>query len=159
MELSFHPEASVFFHEETKLSPSKNQIDSSENISNTDCDEPQTDLDSSYLIESEDTDSSEEDEEVTSTFYSLSSPATEPKFLVFWSCLQSLFRFCLTCFKRTTITKTATRGSLLIVTMKCSGQHEHKWFSRPIINVKVLVTYLLLYQFCIPEIRILELWR
>ena len=49
-ELSFHPEASVFFHEETKLSPSKNQIESSENNSNTDCDVPQTDLDSSYLI-------------------------------------------------------------------------------------------------------------
>ena len=49
-ELSFHPEASVFLHEETKLSPSKNQIDSSENISNTDCDEPKTDHDSSYLI-------------------------------------------------------------------------------------------------------------
>ena len=135
-ELSFHPEASVFFHEETKLSPSKNQIDSSENNSNTDCDEPKTDLDSSYLIESEDTDSSEEDEEVTTTFYSSSSLATEPKFLVFWSCLQSLFRFCLTCFKCTTITKTATRGSLLIVTMKCSDQHEHKWFSQPIINGK-----------------------
>ena len=58
----------------------------------------------------------------------------EPKFIVFWSCLMSLFRFCFTCHKTTTITSVTIRGTLATIKMKCPGEHVHTWRSQPMIN-------------------------
>ena len=56
---------------------------------------------------------------------------TEPKFIVFWSCLASLFSICRTCCSSTVIEYVATRGCLLSVEIKCKLGHVYKWFSQP----------------------------
>ena len=43
------------------------------------------------------------DSDMTATYYNNASPLTEPKSIVFWSCLMLLFRFCFTCFRKTTV--------------------------------------------------------
>ena len=58
----------------------------------------------------------------------------EPKYLVFWSSLLLLFRYCFTCREKTKITSARTRGTLLVVTMKCHNKHIHTWRSQPIVN-------------------------
>ena len=62
------------------------------------------------------------------------TPASEPKFLVFWSCLASLFQFCFACFHQVTITRVIKRATLLVVHTKCPNKHIHKWQSQPTIN-------------------------
>ena len=49
----------------------------------------------------------------------------EPKCLVFYSGLLLLFRYCFTCKEKTKITSVRTRGTLLVVTMKCHNKHTH----------------------------------
>ena len=61
-------------------------------------------------------------------------PLTEPKILMFWSCLVTLFQFCFTCFKKNTFTKVITCGTLLIVNIRCFNNHKHKWSSQSIIK-------------------------
>ena len=58
----------------------------------------------------------------------------EPKYLVFWSSLLLLFRYCFTCKEKTKITSVRTRGTLLVVTMKCHNKHIHTWQSQPMVN-------------------------
>ena len=58
----------------------------------------------------------------------------EPKYLVFWSSLLLLFRYCFTCKEKTKITSVRTRGTLLVVTMKCHNKHIHTWRSQPMVN-------------------------
>ena len=136
-DLSFSPNANISFYTESQLSDKVEILP--ESSSDTDCIDSQYDRDTSYLIESDDSDSDsdtsqEEDKDNILMFSSSSSPGTEPKFLVFWSCLLSLFQSCSICFKRNNVIKTATRGSMLTVTTKCENNHEHKWFSQPLLN-------------------------
>ena len=58
----------------------------------------------------------------------------EPKYLLFWSSLWLLFRYCFTCKKKTKISSVRTRGTLLVVTMKCHNKHIHIWRSQPMVN-------------------------
>ena len=52
----------------------------------------------------------------------------EPKYLVFWSSLLLLFRYCFTCKQKTKITPVRTRGgTLLVLTMKGHNEHIHTW--------------------------------
>ena len=58
----------------------------------------------------------------------------EPKYLVFWSSLLLLFCYCFTCKEKTNILSARTRGTLLVVTMKCHNKHIHTWRSQPMVN-------------------------
>ena len=49
----------------------------------------------------------------------------EPKYLAFWSSLLLLFCYCFTCKEKTKISSARTRGTLLVVTMKCHNKHIH----------------------------------
>jgi len=62
------------------------------------------------------------------------SPSMEPKYLVFWSCLVTLFRFCFTCFAPLKIKNVRIRGSLLTVFTTCANNHKYTWRSQPIAN-------------------------
>ena len=96
----------------------------------------QTENDPVYLPESQDSNTSEEESISTmeTTPAIETTPVSEPKFLVFWTCLTSLFQFCSTCFREATITRVIKRGTLLIVHTTCPKKHLHKWHSQPIIN-------------------------
>ena len=94
-DLSFSPNANISFYTESQLRDKVEILP--ESSSDTDCSDSQYDRDTSYLIESDDSDSDtsqEDDKDNIFMFSSSSSPVTEPKFLVFWSCLLSLFQFC-----------------------------------------------------------------
>ena len=54
-----------------------------------------------------------------------------------------LFRYCFTCKEKTKITSVRTRGTPLVVTMKCHNKHRHTWRSQPIINNTVAGNILL----------------
>ena len=59
----------------------------------------------------------------------------EPKYLVFWSSLLLLFRYCFTCKEKTKILSVRrSRGTLLVVTMKCHNKHIYTWRSQPMVN-------------------------
>ena len=47
----------------------------------------------------------------------------EPKFIVFWSCLLSVFSSCLTCLSKNFIEKVSVRGTLLYVKTICKNKH------------------------------------
>ena len=49
----------------------------------------------------------------------------EQKHLVFWSSLLLLFRYCFACKEKTKITSVRTRGSILVVIMKCHNKYIH----------------------------------
>ena len=51
-----------------------------------------------------------------------------------WSSVLLLFRYCFTCNEKTKITSVRTRGTLLVVTMKCHNKHIHTWRSQPMVN-------------------------
>ena len=70
--------------------------------------------------------SQQSDESLENTFLK------EPKYLVFWSNL--LLCYCFTCKEKTQITSVRTRGTLLVVTMKCHDKHIHTWRSKPMVN-------------------------
>lgn len=55
----------------------------------------------------------------------------ENKYIVFWSCLFPLLKFCQISGKPAFITRLFERGSLLIVSMLCENNHESKWYSQP----------------------------
>ena len=57
----------------------------------------------------------------------------EPKYLVFWSSLLLLFR-CFACKEKTKITSVRTRGTFLVVAVKCHNKHIHTWRSQPMVN-------------------------
>ena len=74
--------------------------------------------------------SQQSDESLENTFLK------EPKYLVFWSSLLLLFRHCFNCKEKTKITSVRTRGTVLVVTVKCHNKHIHTWRSQPMINNK-----------------------
>ena len=130
-DLTFHPNAKVQF-----VSPEDSAIASDE-FSNTESDATvDNESDQSYNPEetsesdySSDT-SKQSDESLENTFLK------EPKYLVFWSSLLLLFRYCFTCKEKTKITSVRTRRTLLVVTMKCHNKHIHTWRSQPMVYKK-----------------------
>ena len=61
----------------------------------------------------------------------IKSHTEETKYLVFWSCLLLLFRYCLKCPAYATIKRSVLKGSMLIVTLLCAEKHETVWYSQP----------------------------
>ena len=128
-DLTFHPNTKIQF-----VSPEDSAIASDE-FSDTESDATvDNESDQSYNPEetsesdySSDT-SQQSDESLENTFLK------EPKYLVFWSSLLLLFRYCFTCKGKTKITSVRTRGTLLVVTMKCHNKHIHTWRSQPMVN-------------------------
>ena len=94
----------------------------------------ESELDSSFVIDEatqlSDTDTDEDDDEDVS-INEHDSPILESKFIVFWSCLTSLFKICSTCNQGASIEKAVTRGTLLILTIVCINNHTNKWYSQP----------------------------
>ena len=64
----------------------------------------------------------------------LESCISEAKYLVFWSSLKELFRFCMKC--RSTITEIsfACTGSMLTVRTSCMNEHDSSWNSQPLLS-------------------------
>ena len=61
----------------------------------------------------------------------IKSHTEETKYLVFWSYLLPLFRYCLKCPAYATIKRSVLKGSMLIVTLLCAENHETVWYSQP----------------------------
>ena len=55
----------------------------------------------------------------------------ELEFIVFWSCLLSLFGFCFTCLSKNFIEKVSVRGTLLYVKTIWKNNHVFEWKSQP----------------------------
>ena len=55
-------------------------------------------------------------------------------FIVYWSCLLSLLRFCFTCYQPTKVKKIVVKGTLLIVNLICPANHSHQWLSQPMVR-------------------------
>ena len=118
-DFTFHPNTKIQF-----VSPEDSAIASDEFSDNESDATVDNESDQSYNPEetsesycSSDT-RKESDESLENTFLK------EPKYLVFWS---NLFRYRFTCKEKTKITSVRTRGTLLVVTMKCHNKHIHKW--------------------------------
>lgn len=58
----------------------------------------------------------------------------QPKYLVFASCLNELFKFCMNCGLIVTEVTTVCTGSMLTVKTKCMNGHVSLWNSQPIVN-------------------------
>ena len=61
----------------------------------------------------------------------IKSHTDETKYLVFWSCLLPLIRYCLKCPTYATVKRPVLKGSMLIVTLLCTKNHEKVWYSQP----------------------------
>jgi len=55
----------------------------------------------------------------------------EPKFVVFWSCIMTLFELCSKCFKRNFISSVTFKGTLLTIKTNCINNHIFEWRSQP----------------------------
>ena len=60
-----------------------------------------------------------------------SDPISEPKLLVFWSCLVTLFTSCRECFQDCVIEKVTFRGTFVSIKTRCTNNHELEWNSQP----------------------------
>ena len=130
-EFSFPPNTNIKFYSDTE--GDGDEIKETETEVETETDDVEK-SDSTYIPEYTESSDDSSDPEESCFDYTNTTPVREPKFLVFWTCLMSLFRFCFTCFQKTTITCVKTRGTLMTVTMTCPKKHVHKWQSQPIIN-------------------------
>ena len=61
-------------------------------------------------------------------------PSDEPKYLVFRSCLKSLWHHCSSCGSIVTNTQETTSGSCVTVKLFCINGHKTQWNSQPLIN-------------------------
>ena len=135
-ELTFPPFAHITFHNAQDIADEQMLSDQAE----SEAEDFEVNTDPLYNPVSDSETDEEADNEPVSPisdnifFNTQTTPLTEPKFLVFWSCLVTLCQFCFTCFKKTTITKVITRGALLVVKMNCPNNHKHRWTSQPIIK-------------------------
>ena len=137
-DLTFPSDAKVNFY----IEEDGEYMDFSDDDTIDDDDTIVDELDSSYVPEDDDGELSMEgsgddegDKDGNNIYTNTSStPSAEPKFLVFWSCLLPLLRYCFTCFAETTITGIKTRGSLISVSTKCKNNHQNVWRSQPVIN-------------------------
>ena len=64
----------------------------------------------------------------------LESCISEAKYLVFWSSLKELFRFCMKCGSTITEISFASTGSMLTVRTSCMNEHDSSWNSQPILS-------------------------
>ena len=88
----------------------------------------ENDLDSSYRI-SDDSESDENDEPRTTTIKSHYTG-----YVVYWSCISILFKYCLSCGCLANVLNVCTRGSILIVELICYKGHKNIWCSQQVIN-------------------------
>ena len=139
-EISFSPKADISFNiiRETPMSSTpvkqKDDLDLSkipmecsieEENEEDDVNDPTFVLDTSESeSESEQEDDCKEPEEKINF-------VTEPKFIVFWSCLSALFALCSTCFTKNLIEKVSIKGSLITVKTICVNHHVFIWNSQP----------------------------
>ena len=91
--------------------------------------------DTSYITDSEseytesDEESSDNEENVI-----VGNPISEPKFIVFWSCLVTLFTFCRKCLQSCVVDKVTFKGTLLSIKTTCVNNHEIIWKSQPMLG-------------------------
>jgi hypothetical protein len=148
-EISFPPDANIQFYNVADTG-----THAYEEGSDTENDAAQKEPDSDsydYVNSSDDEESSDSDNGMENIGkenqpFDYNSSVTEPKFLVFWSSLLSLLRFCLTCFEPATITSVCTRGTLVTVTLKCSNKHVSKWLSQQPGKGNVMLSAAILYS-------------
>ena len=88
----------------------------------------ENDLDSSYRI-SDDSKIDENDEPRTMTIKSHYTG-----YVVCWSCISILFKYCLSCGCLANVLNVCTRGSMLIVELLCYKGHKNIWRSQQVIN-------------------------
>ena len=117
------------------LSPQKSiqdQDDTSSILSSNLCESDLSDDDEDYRAPQESATSSTEDEEDTNC--TCEEYVKEPKFLVFGSSLNELFKFCVNCGASVTDVNFTYTGSLLTVKTSCMNNHDSVWNSQPLIN-------------------------
>ena len=85
-------------------------------------------MDTSFFIATSGTDKSTDDE---SHRPGSNTPSTEKKYLVFQSCLESLFHCCPVCHQHVTKTVMETTATLLTVQYTCAAGHHNRWYSQP----------------------------
>ena len=90
------------------------------------------DLDRSYRI-SDDCESDENDEPRTMTIKSHYT-----RYVIYWSCISILFKYCLSCGCLADVLNVCTRGSMLIVELLCYKGHKNIWRSQQVINRSAL---------------------
>ena len=103
------PEDSAFASDEFSDTESDATVDDESN-------QPYNPEETSESDYSSDT-SQQSDESLENTFL------IEPNYLVFWSSFLLLFRYCFICNKKTKVTSVRTRGTILVVKMKCHNKH------------------------------------
>ena len=79
----------------------------------------ENDLDSSYRI-SDDSESDQNDEPRITTIKS-----HHTGYVVHWSCISILFKYCLSCGYLANVLNVCTRGSMLIVELVCYKGHKN----------------------------------
>lgn len=124
-ELSFGPFENVSFIIEP-AAPSTEETDEYEITEKHEKDEP-------FVLE---TDSSEDEanEDLSQEESKSENLISEPKFIVFWSRLLTLFTFCRYCFQSCVVDKVLLKGSAVIIKTLCTNGHEYTWTSQPEIN-------------------------
>jgi len=132
-DLSFSPFEKVVFstaHKPSTSTPVKDfDLDLSFETPEKQCKEELEDQ--SYVNDSEDQeDESEKEFDCNETIVN-NDLIAEPKFLVFWSCLLSLFTYCKICFQRNVVDKVTFKGTLLTIKTICANDHEFEWKSQP----------------------------
>ena len=55
----------------------------------------------------------------------------DSNFIINWSCLFSLFKFCSVCYQSVKVKVATTKGTLLIVNLICVNNHSSQWLSQP----------------------------
>ena len=80
----------------------------------------------------------------------------EPKFIVSWSWLLSLFSSCFTCLSKNFIEKVSVRVTLLYVKTICKNKHVFEWKSQPKLKNISIGNILLSAQFCTLEIHLVK---
>ena len=88
----------------------------------------ENDLDSSYRI-SGDSESDENDEPRTTTIKSHYTG-----YVVYWSFISILFKYCLSCGCLANVLNVCTRGSMLIIELFCYKRHKNIWHSQQVIT-------------------------
>ena len=145
-DLSFNPFDEILFSKKSigldqnqllPSTPSKNDFEPEE--IETPKKTRKADLQDKDFIPSELEESESESTEASTSKGPISSLPTddvisEPKLLVFWSCLITLFTFCRKCFQDCLIEKVTFKGTSVSVTTRCNKDHEVTWHSQPEIN-------------------------
>ncbi|KAM4726695.1 uncharacterized protein FYW61_012459 isoform 2-T4 [Anableps anableps] len=93
-----------------------------------------------------------------------SCPAAERKFIVFESCLRTLFAVCVVCSGACTVTMKQIMGTMVVVSSVCkrTGDHTRVWYSQPAHNSvpvgNLMIAAATLFSGCSPTVA-LNLFR